>query len=255
MIKKKTTIIVAIISAVIIGGGLYLFGGNTDEFAKRIPAVEKTQFIEHSKDWRNLRYGEIIPIYRKGAKLYIEVYNTIDSNELPQELWEKIDTEKLAKEYGAMKVLYNGPRYWVVNAIDAEGNTRNGKVANFGGIEMTQRATLEKTIFERGLGASAYTENTVTRDTVYTYLKGNMVYELISPNGEIYRMQSYSQTIDKDLKIDDLEKLGDVLKLPKGWKYEARILEEDSKLDSNGAATIINDSLQNSYQKITNYRY
>lgn len=123
--------------------------------------------------------------------------------------------EKLAREYGAMKVLYNGPRYWVVNSIEAKGNTRNGKIANFGGIEMTQRATLEKTIFERGLGASAYTENTVARATVYTYLKGNMVYELISPNGEIYRMQSYSQTIDKDLKIDDLEKLGNALKLPK----------------------------------------
>lgn len=251
MIKKKTIIILATIVAALIGVGLYLFGGNTDDFAKHIPAVEKTQFVEHPKDWRNLRYGEIIPVYRKGAKLYIEVYNSIDSNELPQELWEKNDAEKLAKEYGAMKVLLNGPRNWVVNTIDAKGNTKNGKVADFGGIQMTQRATLEKTIFEKGLGESSYTENTVKRDTVYTYVKGNMVYELISPKGERYRMQSYSQNIDKNLKIDDLENLGDVLELPEGWKYEAKILEEESKLESNGEAIVINDNLQNTYQKIT----
>ncbi|MNC83763.1 hypothetical protein D3C75_1379060 [compost metagenome] len=64
-------------------------------------------------------------------------------------------------------------------------------------------------------------------------------------------MQSYSQNIDKNLKIDDLENLGDVLELPEGWKYEAKILEEESKLESNGAAIVINDNLQNAYQKIT----
>ncbi len=38
------------------------------------------------------------------------IYNTVGSNELLQELWEKIDAEAMKKEFGAEKVLLNGPR-------------------------------------------------------------------------------------------------------------------------------------------------
>jgi len=31
----------------------------TTDFIDRIPAVEKSQFIKHAADWKNLRYGEI----------------------------------------------------------------------------------------------------------------------------------------------------------------------------------------------------
>ncbi len=221
-----------------------------NEFKNRIPAVEKSQFIDHGTNLRNLRYGEIIPVFRKGAKLYLEVYNTINSNELPQELWEKIDTDALAKEYGAMTVLANGPRYWVVNKIGAGNMSSEGKIANFGGIEMTQRATLNTTIFKGAIGEKKYTENEVHRETSYYYWKGNMVYELTSPKGEVYRMQSYSQQVDPNLTIQDLETLGSQLDLPTGWSYRARILEEDSKLVAAGTTYVINDELLNTYQKV-----
>ena len=249
--KNKVLLIASTAIVVLFIAYVYLFGGNMDEFAQRIPSVEKSQFIEHSGNWRNLRYGEIIPVYRKGAKLYMEVYNTVGSNELPQELWDKIDVDKLAYEFGAVKVLLNGPRYWVINTMEGRGVTKNGKVANFGGIEMTQRATLESTIFDGAIGDKLYSEKTVERETIYSYWKGNMVYELKSPKGDIYRMQSYSKIVNKNLAIDDLEKLGEKLNLPDGWKYEVRVLKEDSLLNSNGSATIINDDFMNSYQKIS----
>lgn len=230
---------------------IYLFGGNMSEFANRIPKVEKTQYMEDIKDKRNLRYGEIIPVFSKGAKLYVEVYNTMGSNELPQELWEKLDADEMAKKYGAKKVILNGPRYWVLNDIVGSNQTANGKVADFGGIEMTQRAVLYSNIFSGTVGGKTYKENVVDRSTTYEYWKGNMVYELIAPNGSVYRMQSYSQQIDPSLTIDDLKDLGSRLKLPEGWKYRARILKEDSTLTANGKAYVINDEFGNSYQKIT----
>jgi len=82
----------------------------TVEFTKRIPAVERTQFIDHGDNWRNLRYGEVIPVWKKGTKLYMEIYNTVYSNELPQKLWEKLDAKAMAEEYGAEKVLLNGEK-------------------------------------------------------------------------------------------------------------------------------------------------
>jgi hypothetical protein len=249
--KTKLTVIVLTVCLILIAAvTTYMFGGNMDEFKDRIPAVEKTQFIDHGKNWRNLRYGEIIPVYRKGAKLYMEVYNTVNSNELPEELWKKIDTTSLAKQYGAMTVIANGPRYWVVNEIEAGKMSKEGKVASFGGIEMTQRASLSSTIFNGSIGNKKYTENIVNRETTYHYWKGNMVYELTSPKGDVYRMQSYSQQIDPNLTIKDLETLGKRLSLPDGWSYKARILEEDSKLVIKGTAYIINDDFLNTYQKI-----
>ena len=52
------------------------------------------------------------------------------------------------------------------------------------------------------------------RETTYRYFKDNMVYELTSPKGEVYRVQSYAQ----------LEDLGERLDLPEGWSYKAKIL-------------------------------
>ena len=223
-----------------------------DEFSERIPEVKKNQYMDHGEDKRDLRYGEIIPVYRKGAKLYVEVYNTMESNELPQELWEKLDGDEMKEEYGAMTVLVNGPRYWVLNDIYGVGTTSEGKVANFCGIEMTQRAVLESNIFSGTVGDKFYEANIVNRETTFEYWKGNMVYELISPDGLVYRMQSYSQQFDSTLTIDDLESLGSKLELPEGWEYRSRILEEDSILKASGEAYVINDELGNSYQRITN---
>ena len=245
IMKPKNLVLTVAAFIVLPGIALYMFGGNMKEFEKRIPAVEKSQFINHGNDWRNLRYGEIIPVFRNGAKLYLEVYNTVDSNELPQELWGRIDVDALAKEYGAMTVLANGPRYWVVNQIEADKTSKGGKVADFGGIEMTQRATFHSTIFQGTVGSKKYTENKVNRSTTYHYWKGNMVYELISPDGDVYRMQSYSQQIDSGLTIEDLNTLNQRLNLPEGWSYRTRILQENSELVADGTAYIINDDLLN----------
>jgi hypothetical protein len=222
----------------------------TADFTDRVPAVEKVQFIDHGDNWRNLRYGEIIPVFRSGTTLYMEVYNSVESNELPQELWGKLDAEAMEKEFDAEKVLLNGPRYWVINKMDGGGATKDGKVANFGGIEMTQRAVLKSSIFSGAVGSKAYDEKTVNRSTKYTFWKDNMVYEITNDKGEVYRMQAYSQMTDPELTIDKLEFLGERLNLPNGWIYAARVLEEDSYLISKGSTTIITDELHNTYQKI-----
>lgn len=229
---------------------LFMFAGNMDTFIDGVPSVERTQFMDHGDDLRNVRYAEIIPVYRKGAKLYIEVYNTVEHNEVPQDLWDKLDADEMAEQYGADEVLLNGPRYWVINA--AEGNTDklNNKIANFGGIEMKLVASLDETLFSMNLGENFYTESFVERETNWVYFAGNMVYELISPDGDVYRMQAASRIVDTDLTIDKLEHLGDRLELPEGWSYRVSILEEDSVLDSNGMATIVQDEFLNTYQKV-----
>jgi len=77
-----------------------------------------------------------------------------------------------------------------------------------------------------------------------------MVYELTSPKGEVYRMQSYAQLEDPTLTLEQLKHLGERLDLPEGWSYNAKILKQNSKMEANGIAYVINDELGNSYQKI-----
>lgn len=248
--KRKLIIGAVAILVILMVVIIYMFAGNMEEFADAVPAVERTQFMDHGDDLRNVRYGEIVPVFRKGAKLYIEVYNTVEHNELPGELWEALDVEEMAEEYGAEEVLLNGPRYWVINA--AEGNTDrlNNKIADFGGIEMKLVASLDETLFSMNLGENFYTESSVERETNWIYWKGNMVYELVSPEGDVYRMQAASMIEDANLTIDKLEYLGERLDLPEGWTYRARVLEQDSVLDSHGMATIIQDEFINTYQKV-----
>ncbi|WP_299212355.1 hypothetical protein [uncultured Aquimarina sp.] len=221
-----------------------------NDFSTNIPSVEQTQFTELPRDLRNYRYGEVIPIFQSSSTIYAEVYNTIRLNKLPSNLWKKLNADELAKQYGAKLVKLNGPRYWVLNSMQGSGKTTTGKTVNFGGIEMKLRATLEFKIWEGAQLDGHYSENEVSRQTIWIYNKGNMIYELTNPDGEVYRMQSYSQEIDSTLSINDLETLHKRLKLPKGWSYRARILEEDSKLNSNGKAYVIADELNNAYQKI-----
>jgi hypothetical protein len=70
------------------------------------------------------------------------------------------------------------------------------------------------------------------RSTVYVYNAGNQVYELMNPDGYIYRMQSCAQMVDKDLTIDYPSSLGSRLYMPEGWSYRARLLENEEKMDS-----------------------
>ncbi|MEO0597314.1 MAG: hypothetical protein AAF126_14490 [Chloroflexota bacterium] len=216
-----------------------------------VPEVTRTQFEMPPDDMRNYRYCEILPVFRDDSNFTIEVYATISLNQCPDDLWEALDAETLSDAYGAVQVIMNGPRYWVVNGTVATGETAAGKTVDVGGIEMILRAIIETTNLGETVDGSLYTENEVQRNTTYTYLAGNMVYELISPEGDVYRMQSYSQIVDPNLTIDDLETLGDRLDLPEGWRYQARILTENSLLVADGLALVINDDFQNAYQKVT----
>lgn len=245
--NKRNLFIGGIIIVLVIVG---LVASSNTDYSQAVPEVTQTQFLEFPDDIRDYRYCEIIPVFRSGVTLYVEVYNTLSLNECPSELWNELDEETLKEEYGAMAVRINGPRYWVINKMDGRGASADGKTADFGGIEMTQRAVLESKVWEGTVGDASYTVNEVQRTTTYTYYAGNMVYELTSPEGDVYRMQSYSQIFDPALTIDDLETLGERLELPEGWSYQARVLTEDSELTANGSTYIINDEFGNTYQKV-----
>lgn len=215
-----------------------------------VPATTAAKPLAVPTELRDYRYCEVIPVFQSGLTLHVEVYNTIGLNDCPADAWAKLDAAAMAKQFGARVVKLNGPRHWVLDRIVGSGATASGKVADFGGIQMKQVATLETKIWQGSVGDKFYKPNEVHRNTVWIYRAGSLVHELVTPTGEVYMMQSYAQITDPGLNLAGLQDLGSRLKLPSGWTYRTRKLDADVELKADGLAYVINDDLYNSYQRV-----
>ncbi|MFN8018521.1 MAG: hypothetical protein U0P45_10395 [Acidimicrobiales bacterium] len=197
---------------------------------------------------RGVRYCEVLLLHQGDQGFSADVWNTMGMSECPPEAWAKLDASQIAKDRGAVLALLNGPRFWTLDSIDTELR-KGAEETTFGTIGMFKAATLD-------LGdhpsQTPYTEREVARDTVFGFDAGKEVYELVAPDGKTYVMQARSQIVDRTLEASDLPTLGDRLDLPEGWRYEVRTLDEPLRVASSadGIATVLQDELQNTYQRI-----
>jgi len=122
---------------------------------------------------------------------------------------------------------------------------------NFGPLQARHLANVKITPAMLIQGkAKPYTENPVARTSVFRYMKGRNVYELVSPEGSVYAMQSFSMQIDPKLTLTVLPKLGSRLHLPQGWSFRVVKPSSDLTLEAKGRALVLQDDLENSYQRI-----
>ena len=198
---------------------------------------------------RGERYGEVI-VVRGGPFVFTgEVFNTLGLNDCPEPLWKALDPRALKKEFRAAAVVLNGPRYFV---MDRTSLANPGRIATFGGLEARHLANVRITLPTILRGRTApYTENTVARTSEFLYRRGGRIYELIAPDGTRYVMQTYALIVDPDLTMADLKNLATRLRLPAGWQYRTRVLDRDLVLRAEGTAHVLQDDLENSYQRVT----
>ena len=205
-------------------------------------APRPSRLIDHM---RGVRYGEVLPIYLRDHGLEAEVYGTQMLNDCPQELWEQLDADAIAKEMGAVFVKLNGPRRWVLDGLGTKVAPVEPVLREFGGIMFRRIATVP--LGDR-TGSSPYTETTVNRGAVFFFDAGKPVYELVAPDGKAYVMQALCMGVDPSMDESVLPALGDRLAMPDGWTYRVRILEEELVVDTTGSpATVLQDEFENSY--------
>jgi haloalkane dehalogenase len=192
---------------------------------------------------RNVRYCEIFVATRHGVGATAAVYNTVGLNDCPADRWNALDANELKKELKATLVMLNGPRYFI---MDRNALANPGDIKDFDGLDARLVAQLE---IKQRQKRTPYTENTVERQSQYVYERGKNVYELVAPDGRVFIMQSYSQEIDKSLNERGLQSLATRLKLPKGWQYRVRKLDDDLVVRNSGTqAHVLQDELRNTYQ-------
>jgi hypothetical protein len=189
------------------------------------------------------RYGEVMLVRMTDSGPEAEVYNTFPLNDCPAELWNALDPDELAEQNGAAAALLNGPRYWLMSAI-AKNAQGPQQTMSFGGIDMIRQATVKLS----SMSPAPYTVNQVDRRAVFIFEAGRPVFELIDDQGQRWVMQTWSQIVDKNLRLQDLPGLGSRLNLPDGWRYETRTLTSPLTVDTtNRDAHVTQDELTNSY--------
>ena len=192
------------------------------------------------------RYCEYLVVKGQVPDLTGTVWNTYGLNTCPKALWEASDAKRIAAEQGALTVLLNGPRFWLIDRVKL---TNPGPIHDFFGLRMREATAFQVPIHDGVPGQPPYGEVTVNRHTSFIWSRKHRVQELLAPGGRIYTMQAYSHIVDETLRLGDLPALGSRLKLPDGWRFRVRTLKKDLVLRTTTKATIVQDELQNTYQR------
>lgn len=197
---------------------------------------------------RGARYGEVLVVDGGPARLKAHVYNTIGLSDCPEAKWKKLDAAAIKKQFKAWAVVLNGPRYFLMNRA---ASSRKGDIVDIGELQFHELATVDLpalTLLE-GTKSKPYVVRVINRTTDFLFNKGNRVYELVDPKGNVYAMQSYALIVDPTLTEPALEKLASRLHLPQGWSYRTRVLDADMHVRANGQAHVVQDELENTYQR------
>ena len=200
------------------------------------------RLIDHM---RGVRYGEVLAMFLRDTGLEAEVYGTQMLNDCPQELWETLDADEIAKDMGAVFAKLNGPRYWVLDGLGSKVAVIEPVFKDFNGIQMRRIATIP---IGADFAAGPYTIRNVNRGAVFFFDAGKTVYELVDPDGRALVMQARCIGIDPNMTEESLANLGGRLALPEGWSYRTRVLDAELVVDTSATlATVVQDEFENTY--------
>lgn len=197
---------------------------------------------------RDYRYEEINLFAKDPLKkvLYVTVYDTTGLNggddtrdSAPASLAQSLDPKKIAKQYQALAARIDPPYRWTIDWLA----DRVGTVRTFDGLNaawMGNSLAPSTALSPKPAPRVPYHPASTARTAVAGFKKASEIYLLDDPKDQTWVMVSYKDT--PDLTIDKLKALGDVLKLPQGWKFRTAVLTKDLILEPKaGFAGVIQD--------------
>jgi hypothetical protein len=199
---------------------------------------------------RDVRYGEVLLLSEDDGVYTAEVWNTLGLNDCPQEAWDALDAGAIAAERGALLALLNGPRRWTLDTIvPVAADPGERRLTRFGALDMFLAATVE--LGDALPDQGSYVERRIARDTIFRFKAGTTVHQITSRDRQRYVMQAYSHAVDPTQDLASLADLGSRLLLPEGWTFTTCVLDRTlDLLSTDGVATVVQDELQNTYQRI-----
>ena len=206
--------------------------------------------ITHSAEQMSMRGKRYCEIILSQKITSYAIYNTLGLNDCPLNIWVKVTVAQVKQETGFSFVHLNGPRYWVIDGFNLSKQV-NPVMKTINGLTMREAGILDIKWVDLLKSRFPYHQHQVKRQTTWLYEAGKPVYELIDANGEVFVMQSYS-TQQVSQTEQSLEQLATTLKLPKGWIFKTGILKKAQSIQViDNLAIVVQDNLENTYQKAT----
>ena len=184
---------------------------------------------------RGLRYAELFFV----GPEWITVYNSMALSEAPPELWDALDPEAAAKRFRQQAAIKNGPHWWASDALTLRFGVKPIEVDDIG---FRFAARLPASLAKSGkLQPPFYTVVEAEKEGSLFYAPGEPVYELVSPDGDEFVMQSMN------VEPGELESLGERHSTVEGWQFRIRTLDEDLTVGLDGKVRTVMDDLRNVY--------
>src|SRR5215472_1452167 len=162
---------------------------------------------------RDMRFCEILVVKPTG----IEIYNTTGVSECSSDLWNALDLDSIRQQYGALKIIKNGPHFWMMD----EQTVAFGEEAMFGSIAARWVGRLDSQMMQAAAaGVVPYTVFMPKKTQKMVYGKGKPVYDLVFPVGIVFFLRPH----DERSRADGLDQLEKRLKLPTGWHFRKGFL-------------------------------
>ena len=226
-------------------------------------AIDTEGAVEVSgESTRGWHHAEVLIMTRDaegpgGSGIYFNSLGVVD--DVPDEEFDArfraLDPVALQKEYGGDGVRFNGPRRFLGDRFTGVA-FGHGKQSMLGPIPMYLYGVFTAPSFDGFMSGKQvpYVETPSRRSTTWFWNAGSEVYELVSPEGAVFVMQSASLMIDPNNTVDKLPTLGERQSRPEGWQFRVRTLEEDltmvARVDSDPPNTIVLDEFENNYQRL-----
>jgi hypothetical protein len=176
----------------------------------------------HITDMRNMPFCEIEVL--AGFPPVVNFQNTTGASDCPPSKFDAINAKALAKQIRADRVFLNPRRHWT---MDEAWLYNIGDTHDYDGVKATWMGSTRLWDFLKA-ARGEYKPFTTNRASKYLYQKGKPVYLLTPSDGKgVFVMQSWTDYIDKTMTADKVSDLGKILKLPKGWTFTVKTLDQD----------------------------
>lgn len=211
---------------------------------------------EALKNMRHAQYCEILSSRNKLGWFHFFEFTAFNSflYGCPIKKWDGVTESLVRKIDSSYIVKLNGPRHWAFDSVTTDSTLVDKTVTLINDIPMVVVGIVQVNIYEAFVAlffphVRYYFEREVKRETTYIFRAGSPVYYLRSHLNETYAMQSYCTKL-YPVNKDNLDQLGQMLRLPQDWSYHTVTLKKDFHLKAiNAVGVIVNDNYLNVYSK------
>lgn len=199
------------------------------------------------KNTRGKRFAGLGAFVGVGKTQRAHVYTLAPGETVTADSHKKMDPVRLARQFEVDMCAVNSGRFWTMD----EQEMLQGDVVDFDGVKLAYGGEMTGAEMIAQM-QNAYSPNLIYRNSNWIWHKGSTINLLRDPDGNPWIMQEFTPDHDPSLTIDNLHQVGGKLKnLPKGWKFETKVLDKELSLDTSrcdGWAAILRDELHCTYQ-------